>query len=705
MRWFWSQIQILSRNWDNYPTMKRKFNLTGKGQGGLTSIHSSSHKVLLTTLAMLPFFSTVQAAEDSDSEQAFFLELPVVLTASRLTQPVDEAPNAITIIDRQMIKASGFRRIPELLRLVPGMYVGSQNGHSMFASYHGTTDNFSRRMQVLVDGRSVYLPPYSMVIWDDLPVLLEDNERIEIIRGPAAASHGANSTQGVINIITREADNFVPNEVTVRQGGNGIKDASMTFARRGESFSQRFSAGYRADGGYDLPQFTDDNRASMFNWRAAYHPNGEDTFDFQTGYSQSVRGDGIVGRNQAPDRNLLTEHDYAQLIWTRALAGGAEWQLRYHYTHSAYDDDQVTYYRDGVNLYPKVNVQTQRHDIEAQHTVSWSTGHRLVWGGGARLDGVSSTSLFYYHPAPTLRQWRVFAHDEWRMQHDWLLNVGAMWEDDGMGHHNVSPRVALNYHISPNHTLRIGASLAYRNPAVIEEYGNTDPITPGGFLASGGLQPERMLAREIAYLGHFPETGWMVEARLFSDDLRGQIFLDPLRNASGGFNNASFKNLYLVRYSGWEGSLKYQQEGNALTMNFSRQQAACEADGLPTWISDTRVKGWFDGWLAQCPKAVPTNAGSVLAEHHLTQTLAISAGYYYQDEVQVLDAQRPQTFMHRMDIKITRSFGKRGVASGGEVALVMQNLFRDTHTEYANLPQQGYPSLDRRAYLLATFHY
>ncbi|GAB4127463.1 MAG: TonB-dependent receptor [Sideroxydans sp.] len=647
----------------------------------------------------------LHAATDSAAEQAFLLELPVVLTPSRLVQPLDEAPNAITVIDRQMIRASGFRRIPELLRLVPGMYVGSSNGYSLFASYHGTTDNFARRMQVLVDGRSVYLPPYSMVIWDDLPVLLDDIERIEVIRGPAAASHGANSSQGVINIITRDAEASTANQVSVRRGGNAIKDAEMTFAQRGENFSQRFSAGYRSDGGYDLAQFNDGNRTTMFNWRAAWHPGGMDTLDFQAGHSQSVRGEGIAGRNQTPERDTFAGHDFQQLVWTRALAGGDEWQLRYHHTHNRADDDQPAFYRDGITPYPKVNIQTQRHDVEAQHTVNWMPNNRLVWGGGLRLDGVSSSSLFYYRPAPTLRQWRLFAHDEWRMRRDLLLNAGAMWQDDGMGHRNVSPRLTLNYHLTSNHTLRIGASLAYRDPATVEEYGNTDPITPGGWQAYGGLQPERMWAREIAYLGHFPDAGWMMETRLFSDHLHGQIFLDPLRDVNGNFNNASFKNLYRVRYAGWEGSVKYQREGDMLTLNFSRQHAACEADGTPTWMSDPRVQAWTQGWLEQCPRIVPLNQGSVLAEHRFTSALSVSAGYYFQDEVQVLDAQQPQRFMHRMDIKITRSFGKRGEAGGGEVALVVQNLFRDTHTEYANVPQQGQPILDRRAYLITTFPY
>ena len=144
------------------------------------------------------------AEASAPSEQVYLQDFPIVLSASRLSQPLSEAPNAMTVIDRSMIKASGFRTIGDLFRLVPGMYVGNLNGYSPIVGYHGATEQHSRRMQVLVDGRSVYLPPFSSVDWEDIPLSIDDIERIEVVRGPAAASHGANSVQGVINIINAQ---------------------------------------------------------------------------------------------------------------------------------------------------------------------------------------------------------------------------------------------------------------------------------------------------------------------------------------------------------------------------------------------------------------------------------------------------------------------------------------------------------------------
>ena len=99
----------------------------------------------------------VLAAEYA-SEQDYLQEFPVVLSASRLSQPLSEAPNAVPVIDREMIKASGFRNIADLFRLVPGMFVGYENGHFPIIAYHGSIEQYSHRMQVLVDGRSVISP-------------------------------------------------------------------------------------------------------------------------------------------------------------------------------------------------------------------------------------------------------------------------------------------------------------------------------------------------------------------------------------------------------------------------------------------------------------------------------------------------------------------------------------------------------------------
>ena len=116
---------------------------------------------MLRKTLFLPLFfqASLVNADTGVSEKDFLSEMPVVLSASRLNQPIDEAPSAMTVIDREMIRASGYRNIADIFRLVPGFYVSYFNGHQPVVSYHGMSDQYSRRMQVLIDGRSVYMPP------------------------------------------------------------------------------------------------------------------------------------------------------------------------------------------------------------------------------------------------------------------------------------------------------------------------------------------------------------------------------------------------------------------------------------------------------------------------------------------------------------------------------------------------------------------
>ncbi len=106
-------------------------------------------------------------------------------------------------------------------------------------------------MQVLADGRSVYLPPFSSVSWEDIPLHITDIERIEVVRGPVAASYGANSVQGVINIITRDASNVDGTRVSATKGNGGISDVSAHLGKVGTELDYQFTLGYRADNGFD----------------------------------------------------------------------------------------------------------------------------------------------------------------------------------------------------------------------------------------------------------------------------------------------------------------------------------------------------------------------------------------------------------------------------------------------------------------------
>ncbi|MFZ1243890.1 MAG: TonB-dependent receptor plug domain-containing protein, partial [Azonexus sp.] len=162
-------------------------------------------------------------------EDAYFSELPIVASVSRLPQRLADAPVAVTVVDREMIKASGARDINDIFRLVPGFQTYPNNTEAARATYHGLGDgDYSSRVQVLIDGRSMLSPLFgSGVNWATLPVALEDIERIEVVRGTNAVSYGSNAFLGVINIITVDPALVRGTSVSTSYGNQNVRDYTL----------------------------------------------------------------------------------------------------------------------------------------------------------------------------------------------------------------------------------------------------------------------------------------------------------------------------------------------------------------------------------------------------------------------------------------------------------------------------------------------
>ena len=690
-----------------------------------SNLQKARNLSLLSLMAGI-FFSGASWANSVEDE--FFAELPVVLSASRLVQPLPEAPNAMTVIDREMIEASGFRTVADLFRLVPGMYVANASGWQQVVGYHGATDDYARRMQVLVDGRSVFMPPIGAVAWENLPLQIDDIERIEVIRGPAAASHGGNSTQGVINIFTRDAGVVRSFKARVSKGNGGISDASVSIGRPGDNFDYRISAGYRSDDGYDVVAMdkgsnNDSHKTRLFNLRANYRLTTIDNFDVQVGYTNGSRLSGHPDPDLEPVHEQFTHENFAQLTWLRSMDNGDELQLKYYHIYQDVLNEipAPTPISIDVNLLPPlpglmsaeaqfpartVNFTNTRAEWELQHTIHTSPDNRLVWGGSARRDWTRAEN--YFREEQNLTQHTLFAHDEWRFSPQWLLNIGAMQEDSGMGEKNRSPRMALIHHLTDKQSFRIGMSQAYRNPSVYENRGYNqfsipDPLqlttnlvpwsfSTGGILiladASGDLRPESILSREMGYLGEFPEYGLFVDARLYYDTLK-DIIIPYKSNAENvlGQKISDVKNTFDAHHKGFELSAKHHwDEHSWLIFNYTYQLLS-----NPSILSDEDMN---------YNESMPRNMISALYSYQGNNGLAFSLGYYQQDAMLPIDRGLidKQQLTRKMDVRLAKKF-QLGRAEG-EIAWVVQGLFDDKHIEYKDSNV-----VNRRTYLTGTLSY
>ena len=191
-----------------------------------------------------------------------------------------------------------------------------------------------------------------------------------------------------------------------------------------------------------------------------------------------------------------------------------------------------------------------------------------------------------------------------------------------------------------------------------------------------------------------------LDARIYQDQVRDYIFLDPQPTAPLSF---SFSNLYAANYQGFESTLKYHlSKQSNLIFNYAHQRASCATTGSMTM---PRFAPTLQGYVDQCPLSVPSDSGSILLTEQSTPNLQFSAGYYHQEKVQVLDAQWPQALMRRLDMRVAYAFGRQSRPGGGEIALVVQNAFQDNYTEYSNVTQKAGFISNRRAYLTATLEF
>jgi len=637
-------------------------------------LHAIHRRVsLVRTIGLLlvvaPLSVTWAAEPPLLSEQEFLAELPVVLTASRLAQPQAEAPAAVTVIDRQMIEASGVRNLSEVLRLVPGFQVEFENGHRHVVGYHGLADEFSRRLQVLIDGRSVYLPSFGGVSWSDLPVSLDDIERIEVIRGPNAVTYGANSFLAVINITTRHSAADRGSFVRATIGSNDIRDGVLRMAGGDGDVSYRLTTGYQQDNGYG--QRNDSRRITFMNGRMDARPGVQDDVEFQFGYNEGPRGRGEPGSldNYPHDQEITSR--FQQIRWRHRLVSGDEVSVQFYYNHHESDEQYMTL---PITLPPPLppltiqfpvnyDVRSERYDAELQHIVGLGESLRLVWGAGARLDRVEWPG-FLGTPAPVdHRYYRLFGNIEWRASERLIINTGAMYEHSGITGADVSPRLVANYRIMPGHTLRAGVSSATRQPVLIEEQGYericVDPLNctvfDQIFYSRGNLDPERILASELGYIGRLAPTVTL-DLRLFRDHVTGLITgYDGFYDDSLPDNEAfDFRNRDKAMITGSELQLHWQPERNSRVI-LGYANVRIESNNLDENYSDS----------------APRNSVSLLGLHELGDGLLASAAFYYQDEMTYL-GEHPIGVLRRLDLRLAQRF--RLADAQGEAAIVLQNV-------------------------------
>ncbi|ACL72185.1 TonB-dependent receptor [Thioalkalivibrio sulfidiphilus HL-EbGr7] len=600
-------------------------------------------RILISILgAALTSLPVAQAQQDPlPTEHDFFMDLPVVLTATRLQQPVAEAPAAVTVIDRELIEASGARELVDILRLVPGMIVARHSNHEPVVTYGGLPERHARRMQVLVDGRSVYQPFDGGVFWTDLGLAIEDIERIEVIRGPNSAAYGPNSFLGVINIITRHPAEVRGHHVTSRLGTNGVRDLVARQSGGRDNLDYRLTLSTQEDNGF--PDTNSDKRAQFANLRMDYRMTQEHSLTTQAGFGQSRKARGFMDNPVDPERRFTTDSAFVQMRLDRDTGIGESWSLQYYYQQFATVDEFNTgdFLFQGViplvDMALDFNHRTDRHDLEFEHRTLLSPGSRLIWGTGLRHDKVTSSTYFSERSPVSDDMQRVFGNLEFDLSAITTLNLGASYERSRLFGDQFSPRLALNAHPNPTHSFRFIASRATRTPSPTEElarqiyypmdiFGNTYEVII--LDADGGLKPERLEYYEIGHHYSLNGSRAAIDTKVFSN--RITRFIDAI-NAS-----RSFADRGGVAYQGIEMQLGYWLSDRTrlhggLTYHFNRDDMSEQGDG-------------------RYGEAVPRRILNAAITSRVTDQLRLSSTYYHYSEVNWIDGAPTDAYDGFLDV-------------------------------------------------------
>jgi iron complex outermembrane recepter protein len=415
---------------------------------------------------------------------AELMNLDVVVTLpARREQKLSQSASAIYVMTREDIRRSGATRITEALRMVPGFDIAMHNSSTWAVSSRGFTDVFSNKLLVMIHGRSIYTPHFSGVFWQNQDVVLEDVERIEVIRGPGASLYGSNAVNGVINIITRPA---CETQGEYLELGSGDQQPYSLIYRRGSKLSEKVFSRIYVKTSQMNPLVTPQGLDAIDRWNAKqtgfridWDLTPKDHFTLQGDYFRNSFfdiGQHFLGQpfstpivpgaipfhaGQSVNRNDL--HQGTNLLARLEHEGkeGAGWSLKL--------------YQDRFKLEGKVFTSLHdTFDFDFQRSFKRHKKHQLMWGVNYRLirDVIPPAQIIYDPVSREVENYSAFFQDEIQMSPKFRFILGSKFEDSYFGGRENQPSLKFLYSPENSHTWWGSVARAARTPSRTEREGS-----------------------------------------------------------------------------------------------------------------------------------------------------------------------------------------------------------------------------------------
>ena len=521
--------------------------------------HPAWTRRLLLTALLLSFSVSPASAQRSASqlvdlslEELMDIEVSLV---SRKAERIFDTAAAVAVLTGEDLRRSGATSIPEALRLVPGVQVAHIDANKWAVSARGFTGRFAQKLLVLIDGRSVYTPLFSGVYWEAQDVLLEDVERIEVIRGPGGTLWGANAVNGIINIVTREAGNTQGGHVSAGTGSEETGFGSVRFGGRlgDRGHFRLYAKGFARDDFVDSSGApgNDDWRMLRGGFRTDWQLSGNadlalqgDLYDGEANQTYRFASLELPYVDFTPDMSQIQGGNLLGR-WQYRLAGDADLALQLYYDRTERNEALLREARD-------------TYDADFQHRFALGDRQELLWGLGYRLTRDRTTGSFAASFDPENRSidlFSAFLQDDLTLYEDRLrLTLGSKFEHNDHTGFEFQPSARLSWTPRPDHVVWAATSRALRIPSRADEdvrlallilppdslfSGSPVTLVPGE--GQGELKAEKLYALELGYRLH-PAPSLLFDMTGFYN-----IYRD-LRTAKAGipYSEASPEPFHLV---------------------------------------------------------------------------------------------------------------------------------------------------------------
>lgn len=642
---------------------------------------------LLSTLLTVP----VIAEDGYLHEEELFEDVQTVVSATRLKQKISDAPVSVTIIDSDMIAASGATEIHELFRLVPGYFNYSVWGNQFGVSTHFQPTEISTRIEVQVNGRSVYEPLFTSVDWTTLGIDLADIDYIEVVRGSSAPTYGSNAFLGAINIVTKDVLSRPKASIRTTLGNIGRKDLTVNHSGNLKDLDYGLSLVYRSNSGFSAlanpakpRDLSNDDRDSLhLGLQGSYVPDLNNEIEFEVGFGRSqvqlpTSGDARGYSNQDHKNN------YQKIKWTHKAKQKQSSLMIYHNYLGLDDDFSLGLLSSVLNVSPEQipvlfpgqqdevidfgpeDSFSERFNIEFEQKNTYLNQVDYVWGLGARRDKVKS-QLFFGNKVKSENRFKLFGNMDWHINEKVNANFGMLVENTKFSGSVYSPRVALNLHPGKHHTIRTSITKGNHVPSVTFQNLNTASRFSDGSLIdvetirSESLGTEKVTAYEIAYISKMPEIKTQFDIKFFREEME------------------DFASLQVRPFDDLDGKVRAVDNVLDLTTQGVELQLTHEFDAIPA-LNARLAYAYFDteGTFARDvtiepnriveASALPKHSATLLLSKKLANQYDLSSVLQYQS-----DYQNRGVDLKRVDLRLGKKFNLSN--SRGKVDFVIQNAF------------------------------